>query len=160
MKKTLLMAVSAMIMLNACKANIGANDYDTYDVGVINRAFKCTILTVREIDVKSAAATGAIAGASAGAIGGGAAGAGGGDAAVAAVAAIGGAVVGGVAGAVAQDGLTAQKGYEYIVEKDDGELAALAQGDDVRMEPGERCIIMYGSRRNRIVPFPEIPNKK
>ena len=65
--------------------------------------------------------------------------------------AVGGAILGGFAGNAAQEGLTSQQGYEYIVRLDNGNTVSTTQGADVLLNPGQRCQIIFGNPA-RIIP--------
>ena len=60
--------------------------------------------------------------------------------------AIGGAVVGGIAGNAAQEGLSSQSGYEYVIQLDNGSMVTVSQGNDVLLNPGQKCMVLYGKR--------------
>ena len=66
--------------------------------------------------------------------------------------AIGGAVVGGIAGNAAQEGLSSQSGYEYVIQLDNGSMVTVSQGNDVLLNPGQKCMVLYG-KRARVVPY-------
>ncbi len=65
--------------------------------------------------------------------------------------AVGGAILGGFAGDAAQQGLTSQQGYEYIVRLDNGNTVSTTQGTDVLLNPGQRCQIIFGNKA-RVIP--------
>ena len=151
MKKFVIaLALPLTLLLGACAENIGANHYNTSSVGQVNRAAKGTIVAVRQVTVSDG--DGQI-GKLSGAIAGGAAGSmiGGSDA-VQILGAIGGAVVGGIAGDAAQEGLSRQRGYEYTIQLDNGNIVSLVQGTDVYLQVGQKCLILYGNR-SRVVPY-------
>lgn len=145
----ILLALPLMLAVSGCAANIGANQYDTDSIGEVNRALKGTVVSVRAIAVSSDSAAGTVIGGAAGGVAGSMIG--GGDAAHI-LGAIGGAVVGGMVGDAAQEGLSKQNGYEYVVELDNGNLVTVSQGNDVLLNPGQRCMVLYG-KRARVVPY-------
>lgn len=152
-KLAIILAVPALILLNACATDIGANQYDSRAVGSVNRTLMGTIVSVRQIRVADSDTT---AGSAIGAIGGGVAGSQIGSGSTAGVlGAVGGALIGGAAGHYAQKGLSGQNGYEYVVKLDNGSLVTLTQGSDVLMAAGQRCMVLYGSGsdRARIIPY-------
>ena len=63
-----------------------------------------------------------------------------------------GAVVGGIAGNAAQEGLSSQSGYEYVIQLDNGSMVTVSQGNDVLLNPGQKCMVLYG-KRARVVPY-------
>ncbi len=154
MKKFLWIAVAApALLLGACAADIGANQYDSAAVGSVTQALKGTIISVRQITVRdSDRSTGTAVGALAGGLGGSQIGKG---STAAILGATGGALLGGAAGNLAQKGLSSQQGYEYVVQLDNGGVVTVSQGNDVLMAVGQRCMVLYGSSgsRARVIPY-------
>ena len=131
-----------------CASDIDSNYYSTGSVGQVSQAQGCTVVSVRPIKVSTqngaGTAIGGIAGGIAGSqIGGGNTGH--------LLGAVGGAILGGFAGNAAQEGLTSQQGYEYIVRLDNGNTVSTTQGADVLLNPGQRCQIIFGNPA-RIIP--------
>lgn len=149
MKKYLfILALSAV--LNACTADIGANDYYASSANTVTATKACTVVSLRPVTVKSNDNNaGTLFGAAAGGVAGSTIG--GGDTAHI-LGAIGGALVGGIAGDAAQAGLSKQTGYEYIVRLDNGSMVTVVQGNDVYIQPGQRCLVIYG-RQARVIPY-------
>ena len=141
MKKTL-GVLSVAALLAACQADIGSNQYGTSSVGRAAAASPCSVISVRQVSVKSDNNFGAIAGAVAGGVGGYAIGSG---KTAHNLGAVGGALLGGYAGDKAQDALSSQAGYEYVVRLDNGQVMTLTQGTDVLLSPGQRCMILLGN---------------
>lgn len=131
-----------------CASDIDSNYYSTGSVGQVSQAQGCTVVSVRPIKVS----TQNVAGTAIGGIAGGIAGSqiGGGNTAHL-LGAVGGAILGGFAGNAAQEGLTSQQGYEYIVRLDNGNTVSTTQGADVLLNPGQRCQIIFGNPA-RIIP--------
>ena len=145
MKKIALLALLPLALsINACTSNIGANDYSTSGVRQVGRAMGCTVLSVRQVVVRSDNNVGMLAGAGAGGVAGG-------NDATKILGALGGAVVGGIAGDAAQSGLSKQEGYEYVVKTDNGNVMTITQGNDVLMTPGEKGYLLYG-KEARVIP--------
>lgn len=148
--KKYLSVLALSLALNACTADIGANDYYASSANTVTATKACTVVSLRPVTVKSndnnagtlfGAAAGGVAGSSIG----------GGDTAHI-LGAIGGALVGGIAGDAAQAGLSKQTGYEYIVRLDNGSMVTVVQGNDVYIQPGQRCLVIYG-RQARVIPY-------
>lgn len=149
MKKSIaLLALPIALMLNACTSNIGANQYATSSVGEVNRAMKGVVISVRPVVVQSDNNAGTLIGGALGGVAGSTIG--GGDTAHI-LGAIGGAVVGGIAGDAAQNQLSKQQGYEYVIQLDNGNVVTVTQGDDVILSPGQKCIVLYG-KQARVIP--------
>lgn len=150
MKKIIALCLAGV--LTACAANLNTDTYQTSAAGQINNVQEGVIINVRE--VKIATENGGV-GSLAGGIAGGAAGSMiGGNTAVNIIGAVGGAVLGGAIGAKAQEGLSSQKGYEYIVKLDSGRAITLTQGTDVRLSVGQPVYVLDADRgdRARIIP--------
>ena len=147
------MAIPALMLINACTTDIGANQYDSASVGAVTKALKGTIISVRSITVRDSDRTGGTAlGAIAGGIGGSQIGKGN---TAALLGTTGGALLGGAAGNLAQRGLSSQSGYEYVVQLDNGGVVTVTQGNDVLLANGQRCMVLYGngSSRARVIPY-------
>lgn len=154
MKKILwIMAAAPLLMLGACAADIGANQYDSAAVGSVTQALKGTIISVRAVTVRdNDRSTGTAIGALAGGLGGSQIGKG---STATILGATGGALLGGAAGNMAQKGLSSQQGYEYVVQLDNGGVVTVTQGNDVLLANGQRCMVLYGSSgsRARVIPY-------
>ena len=131
-----------------CASDIDSNYYSTGSVGQVSQAQGCTVVSVRPIKVSTQNGAGTAIGGIAGGIAGSQIG--GGNTAHL-LGAVGGAILGGFAGNAAQEGLTSQQGYEYIVRLDNGNTVSTTQGADVLLNPGRRCQIIFGNPA-RIIP--------
>ena len=131
-----------------CASDIDSNYYSTGSVGQVSQAQGCTVVFVRPIKVSTQNGAGTAIGGIAGGIAGSQIG--GGNTAHL-LGAVGGAILGGFAGNAAQEGLTSQQGYEYIVRLDNGNTVSTTQGADVLLNPGQRCQIIFGNPA-RIIP--------
>lgn len=131
-----------------CASDIDSNYYSTGSVGQVSQTQGCTVVSVRPIKVSTQNGAGTAIGGIAGGIAGSQIG--GGNTAHL-LGAVGGAILGGFAGNAAQEGLTSQQGYEYIVRLDNGNTVSTTQGADVLLNPGQRCQIIFGNPA-RIIP--------
>lgn len=131
-----------------CASDIDSNYYSTGSVGQVSQAQGCTVVSVRPIKVSTQNGAGTAIGGIAGGIAGSQIG--GGNTAHL-LGAVGGAILGGFAGNAAQEGLTSQQGYEYIVRLDNGNTVSTTQGADVLLNPSQRCQIIFGNPA-RIIP--------
>lgn len=139
------------LIISACADNIGANHYNTSSANTVNRSATGRIISVRMVTV-SDGSDGQF-GKTAGAVAGGAAGSMiGGNTAVNVIGAVGGAVIGGIAGDAAQNQLSKQTGFEYVVQLDGGGVVTVVQGADIMMQTGQRVIVLYG-RQARVIPY-------
>ena len=135
-------------LLAGCADNINSDHYNTNQAGKVSTVSQCTVLSVRQVGVNSDSGAGTLIGGIAGGIAGSQIG--GGNTAHL-LGAVGGAILGGFAGNAAQEGLTSQQGYEYIVRLDNGNTVSTTQGADVLLNPGQRCQIIFGNPA-RIIP--------
>ena len=145
----LALLIPALLCSAACTSNIGANDYSVQNVNSVQSAQVGTIISVRKVIVQNDNGNGALLGTVAGGVAGSMIG---GSDAAHILGAIGGAVVGGIAGNAAQEGLSSQEGYEYVVQLDNGNMVTVSQGNDVLLSPGQKCMVLYGNRA-RVVPY-------
>lgn len=140
--KKVLGALATIAILGACQADIQSNQYGTSSVGQANPAAQCRVINVRRVNVKSDNELGTLMGGAAGGVAGYAIG---GDSTAHWLGSIGGAVLGGVAGNAAQDALSSQNAYEYIVELNNGQIMTITQGTDTLLSPGQKCLLLYGN---------------
>lgn len=132
----------ATILLTSCQADIASNQYSTSSVGVASSASECSVISVRQVNVKSNNGLGTIIGSVAGGVAGYSIGSG---STAHNLGAIGGAVLGGMVGDAAQGTLSSQGGFEYVVKLSNGQIMTLTQGNDVLLTPGQRCMILFGN---------------
>jgi len=142
MKNTFAILGTAIVLLGGCAANISPQTYSVGSVGQVNRTVAATVISVREVDVAGTTGVGGATGTAAGAVVG--SGAGGNNTRGNIVGAIGGAVVGGLAGAAIEANATKQKGMEYVVETENGNLMTIVQGTDPVFTTGEKVLVLYG----------------
>lgn len=147
--RTLLATGAVLAALGGCASNISPQSYSVGSVGQVNRTIPATVVSVREVDVAGNTDTGGAAGTAIGAVAGSAAGAGNTRGGI--IGAIGGAVVGSLAGATIEAGATRQKGLEYVVETENGNLMTIVQGGDPRFASGQKVLVLYGSPSRLIV---------
>lgn len=147
--KKVLATVSALLILSACAPRIGANDYATSNVNQVNVTKMGKVISVRQVQVQNNDNSGAVIGTVAGGVAGSQIGRG---STAGVLGALGGALVGGVVGDLAEDGLTSQVGYEYVIQLDQGGLVTVTQGSDVYIQPGQRCLVIYG-KQARVIPY-------
>lgn len=150
MKKIL--AIAMATMLTACAANLNTNTYQTSAAGKINSVQEGTIINVRPVRIATEnGGVGTLAGGIAGGVLGNTVG---GSSVANTLGAVGGAVLGGYLGGKAQEGLSTQTGYEYIVKLNNGKAVTLTQGADTVFTVGQNVYVLdadYGDRA-RIIP--------
>jgi len=134
---------ATIVVLAGCASNISPQTYSVGAVGQVNRTVAATVVSVREVDVSGTNRVGGSAGTAAGAVVGSSAG--GNSSRGNIVGAIGGAVVGGLAGAAIEANATKQKGMEYVVETENGNLMTIVQGADTLFTVGQKVFVLYGS---------------
>lgn len=137
------LSISAVVLLlTGCQADINSNQYSTSSVGKVSSAAPCSVLSVRQVSVKSNNQLGTVIGSLAGGVAGYSIGSG---STAHNLGAIGGAVLGGMAGNATQGALSSQGGYEYVVKLDNGQVMTITQGTDVLLTPGQKCMLLYGN---------------
>lgn len=152
--KSLNLVAAALITLGTiagCTPNISPDVDQAGNANQVSNTVKGTIVAVRPIKVKGDAdnKVGALAGAVAGGAGGSAIG--GGDR-MHIIGAVGGALLGGLAGNMAQDKLSTQTGYEYIVKLTNGQLKTVVQsGGNAYLSVGQKVYVIMGQHA-RVIP--------
>jgi len=141
--KMLTVLGAAIIALVGCASNISPQTYSVGSVGQVNRTVSATVISVREVDVAGTTGVGGVAGTTTGAVLGSSVG--GNDARSNIVGAIGGAVIGGIAGGAIEGNATKQKGVEYVVETENGNLMTIVQGTETMFAEGQKVLVLYGS---------------
>lgn len=141
--KVLAVFAFSLICLAGCTTNISPATYSVGSVGQVNRTISGTVISAREIDVAGTTGVGGGAGSMAGAVVG--SGAGGSNSRGNIVGAIGGAIIGGMAGSAIEANATKQKGIEYVVETENGNLMTIVQGIDPFFRQGQKVLVLYGS---------------
>lgn len=140
------------LLLSSCASNISPKTYSVGSVGQVNRTISATVISVREVDISGTRGLGGGVGAAAGGIAGSNMGSSGRDNMIGAIA---GAVVGGLAGAAIEEKATQQKGLEYVVETENGNLMTIVQGANVIFNEGQKVLVLYGSP-SRIIADPRV----
>lgn len=140
--KQILILLGVAAMLASCQSDIDSYQYSTGSVGQASAASACTVLSVRQVQVKSGNELGTLIGAAGGGIAGYSIGSGN---TAHLLGGLGGAVLGGAAGGMAQDALSKQGGYEYIVKLDNGQTMTITQGTGTLLSPGQRCMLLQGN---------------
>lgn len=134
---------TVLIMLAGCAQNLSPQTYSVGSVGQVNRTVSATVISAREVNVAGTSGIGGGAGTAAGAVVG--SGAGGNNSRGNIIGAIGGAIVGGLAGAAIESNATKQKGIEYVVETENGNLMTIVQGIDPIFIQNQKILVLYGS---------------
>ena len=129
-------------VLGGCTHNISPQTYSVGSVGQVNRTVPATVISAREVDIAGTTGVGGTAGTAAGAVVGSAAG---NNPRANIVGAIGGAVAGGLAGAAIESNATRQKGMEYVVETENGNLMTIVQGPEPIFLVKQKVLVLYGS---------------
>jgi len=143
MKRIAVTLCTTALILTGCAQNISPQTYSVGSVGQVNRTVSGSVISVRAVEVTGSTGVGAAAGSGIGAVIGSAAG--GNNSRGNIVGAIGGAVIGGIAGAAADSQATKQKGMEYVVETENGNLMTIVQGTDPVFQLGQKVLVLYGS---------------
>lgn len=143
--------------LTGCAPSLGGSDYAIAGVGEAAKTLPGVIVSARPVLLNSGKRSGddaevnagGVIGAGAGALAGSQVGGGRGRYVTGAL----GALAGGFAGQMVEKNLKTQKGMEYQVRLDRGDIITLAQGAEPAMAPGQRVYVVMSNRdRSRIVP--------
>lgn len=135
------------LVLNACQNGYSPDRYSPGSMQQANKVDRATVQSVRLVDVDGTAGAGALVGGAAGGIGGSSFGSGGGSAA----AALGGVLVGAAIGALVEKSATETQAFEYIVQKQNGDLMSVTQKDAQPLAVGQKVMLIYGVRA-RLIP--------
>jgi outer membrane lipoprotein SlyB len=151
MKKTILVAaLLSAATLAGCATHESANVYDKYEAGREQTVRMATVDSVRKVVLDgSQSGLGGVAGGAVGGIAGSGVGHGNGSA----LAAVLGAVAGGVAGNMLEHKATTKDALEITVKLDSGEMRAIVQEADVKLEPGQRVRLLSSGGVTRVAPL-------
>ena len=141
--------LAIVALASGCASNVSPQSYSVGSVGQVNRTVSATVISTREVDITGTSNTGAGVGGATGGVAGSAIGGGRGGI----VGAIAGAVVGAGIGAAIEANSTKQKGMEYVVETENGNLMSIVQGVDPVFNTGQKILVLYGTR-SRIIQDP------
>lgn len=151
-----LLTLSSLVsLLSGCAHHISSNVYSEEAVAGPSVAYRGVIVSVRQVCVENSEtlndnAAGMIAGGVVGGIIGNQIGRGSGNA----VATAAGALLGVAVGASAEQSLSRQGAYEYVVELDNEELRVVIQGMDTVLWPGQPVLMMVSQwGRPRLIPY-------
>ena len=145
---------SAVSLVSGCAQHISSNVYSEEAVAGPSSAFRGVIVSVRQVRVENAEtlndnAAGMVAGGVFGGLLGNQIGKGSGNA----VATAAGALLGVAVGASAEQSLSMQSAYEYVVELSSGELRVVIQGMDTVLWPGQPVLLIVSQwGRPRLIP--------
>jgi outer membrane lipoprotein SlyB len=139
--KNILFIIMLVFYLTGCTQNISPQTYSVGSIGQVNRTIAGTVVSAREVDISGTSSTGGATGGVAGAVAGSAASS---DARGGMLGAIGGAIVGSIAGAAIESNATKQKGVEYVVDTENGNLMTIVQGSDPFFPSGSKILVLYG----------------
>lgn len=146
--KSLFLAVLLIATVSGCAKPYSPNVYSPGGMQQANKVERAIVQNVREVDVNDPSlGLGTAAGAAAGGIAGSQIGKGGGNAA----AVLGGVLIGGAIGWLIDQDANATTAYEYILEKNNGDLITLAQKQEQPFAVGDHVFILYGVQA-RVIP--------
>ena len=142
------LALAALATLTGC-----APDYspDTYNAGAVQQANKAdpgVVVGFRQVSISAAGTVGAVTGGAAGGILGAQAGP---TSAASALGAVGGGVVGSLLGTGIEHATADTIGWEYIVQKPNGELLSVTQREPTPIPLGQKVLVIAGNQA-RIIP--------
>jgi len=141
-------ALAAVLALAGCKTEFSPNTYSAEAVQQANKVDQGVVVGVRNVDVKVAGTTGAVAGGAAGGIAGSQLG---GSSATQALGAVGGGLIGSLIGSASEQAIDNTKAFEYIVRMAKGDLVSVTQTDTTPLALGQHVLVIAG-KQARIVP--------
>lgn len=148
-------ATSILLTLTACAPNISGDNYSSANAGQMYNVQNGIVIDKRVVNVdKSNSGLGALSGAALGGIGGSAIG---GSTRANLAGAVGGALVGGLLGNLAENKITSQQGFEYIVKltnrsSQTTNTIAVVQGPTPQISVGQRVLVIYKNGKAQIAP--------
>ncbi|MDR0933545.1 MAG: hypothetical protein LBM56_00430 [Burkholderiaceae bacterium] len=148
MKTRFFILLAAILLVSGCAQDINPDDYEVESVGAVSKAEPGEIVSARDVFVEGNTQGGELAGLAAGSVAGSELGQG---TRANALGAIGGAIIGDIVGKEIEAKASSQKGIEYVIRKDNGEMVTLTQGTEPAFSPGDRVLILYDSKRARII---------
>lgn len=151
--RRLLITLIAAFNIVGCAKNTSPQFYSVGSVGQVNRTISGKVVSSREVDVSGTTELGGGTAAALGAIGGSSVG---GSARDNLAGAIGGAVIGGLIGSAIEGNATKQRGMEYVIETENGNLMTIVQGLTPVFLVEQRVLVLYGSP-SRVIIDPRTP---
>lgn len=143
MMKRFLLIIATLFLLASCAENINPDTVSVGDTGKSGSVTPATVISVNPIKVKGSKTVGQTAGAIAGAVGGSAIGS---TTRINILTGLAGGLLGGFIGGAAEEAITAQEGYEYIIETANGNMITVIQGKEPAFQKGDRVLLMGGSK--------------
>lgn len=148
--KVAVLSLASAGLVVGCTPNINSDYYQTSNTQQVSIVKHGTVISASAVKVSDSGAantlTGTIGGGAAGAVLGSTIGSGSGSALMA----IGGAVLGGIAGSKAEEALSSQTGYQYIVQLTDGSTVSVTQGG-TPLAVGTKVLLLEGNPARLIV---------
>ena len=146
MKKGLCV-MAVCLALAACGIGETNSTYSRSDIGQQAQVQFGTIISMRPVQVKGTSTVGTVGGA----VAGGAAGSMiGGNTAVNVIGGVGGAIVGGMIGNAAEQAITKDTAYEFIIRKQNGQTIAVVQTNENHFRVGDRVLLTVTDGTTRI----------
>ncbi len=137
MKKIWIVLLSAFY-LSACGIGNTNTTYQSYQVGSQGVVETGRIISMTPVKVEGDSAIGTLAGAGMGAAAGSMIG---GNTAVNIIGGVAGAVVGGVVGSATEKAITQDTAYEFIIQKNNGQMISVVQTNELNLRPGDQVLI-------------------
>ena len=156
MKKTsrrflIVVCLIALASGTGCTKNYSPDTYAPGGMQQANKVDRAIVKSFRSVDVSDPSlGLGTVAGAAAGGVAGAQIGKGSGNA----LATVGGVLVGGAVGYLVDQEANATTAFEYILEKQNGDLMTLAQKQEQPFAVGSPVLILYGVQARIILDTP------
>ena len=142
------LAFVTLAALAGCAPDYSPNTYSAGAVQQANKADPGVVVGFRQVSISAAGTVGAVTGGAAGGILGSQAGP---TSAASALGAVGGGVVGSLLGTGIEHATADTIGWEYIVQKPNGDLLSVTQREPVPIPLGQKVLVIAGNQA-RIIP--------
>jgi outer membrane lipoprotein SlyB len=141
-------AFVALAALGGCAPDYSPDTYNANAVQQANKVDSAVVVGFRQVAISAAGTVGAVTGGAAGGILGSQAGP---TSAASALGAVGGGVVGSLLGTGIEHATADTTGWEYIVQKPNGDLLSVTQREPQPIPLGQKVLVINGSQA-RIIP--------
>jgi outer membrane lipoprotein SlyB len=151
-------AFVALAALGGCAPDYSPNTYNAAAVQQANKVDPAVVVGFREVSISAAGTVGAVTGGAAGGILGAQVGP---TSTASALGAVGGGIVGSLLGTGIEHATADTIGWEYIVQKPNGDLLSVTQREPQPIPVGDKVLVIAGNQA-RIIPDtrPEPPAKE
>ncbi|HEV2673622.1 MAG TPA: hypothetical protein VGV37_03710 [Aliidongia sp.] len=142
------LSLVAFAALGGCAPDYSPNTYNAAAVQQANKVETAVVVGFRQVNISAAGTVGAVTGGAAGGILGSQAGP---SSTASALGAVGGGIVGSILGTGIEHATADTTGWEYIVQKPNGDLLSVTQREPQPIPLGQKVLVITGNQA-RIIP--------